>query len=140
MLQQIGNSIRTGAYDIKQWKQHELHPNVANNAAVDWIFVVDTLNFSFWTEEADVSKKYIVLYKDKHYTGYWALCAAMNRAMDEGIPITSPAYYSDITDAQLAYIFRGANEQKIPLLEERAKILRETGEALIKVNHFVPYV
>ena len=66
-----------------------------NEFSVNWIFLVDTLNFSFWsdnelyntTELADKVKtnsieRYTVIYKQIPYTGYWALCAAINRALD----------------------------------------------------------
>ena len=45
--------------------------------------MVDTLNFNFWSE--DENKKFTVKYKDKKYTGYWSLCAAVNRALDVSI-------------------------------------------------------
>lgn len=38
------------------------------------------MNFSFWSEDSD--NKYTVTYKGKAYTGYWSLCAAVNRALD----------------------------------------------------------
>lgn len=44
------------------------------------VFVCDTLNFSFWPE--DSAEKCVISYKGKDYTGYWALCAAVNRAID----------------------------------------------------------
>jgi hypothetical protein len=50
------------------------------------IFVCDLLNFSFWSE--DPSKKFVVRYKGKEYTGYWSLCAAMNRALDVSTSIS----------------------------------------------------
>ena len=46
---------------------------------VDWIVVLDTLNFSFWTDE-DV-EPWTVRYEGQDYTGYWALCASINRAL-----------------------------------------------------------
>lgn len=78
----MAECIRSGTYSIKSWKEHELNPKTMDKAALDWVFVADTLNFSFWS--ADESKKYMVKYKGKEYTGYWSLCAAMNRALDEG--------------------------------------------------------
>ena len=44
------------------------------------VFVSAVLNFSFWSENE--SERYTVRYKDKDHTGYWALCAAMNRALE----------------------------------------------------------
>ena len=69
-------------------------------------------------------------YKDQTYHGYWALCAAINRAIDEGFEITNSKYYSNITECELQYIFRSSTSVKIPLFEERLKVLKETGRIL----------
>jgi hypothetical protein len=56
-----------------------------NDQAINWIFLVDTLNFSFWSENKDNNSKeikYQVVYNNKTWEGYWALCAAINRALD----------------------------------------------------------
>lgn len=50
--------------------------------ALNWVFVVDTMNFSFWPESD--SQQCEVTYKGTTYTGYMTLCAAITRAMDEG--------------------------------------------------------
>lgn len=49
---------------------------------MNWVFVVNTLNFSFWPERE--SQQCEVTYKGTTYTGYMTLCAAISRAMDEG--------------------------------------------------------
>lgn len=49
------------------------------------IFLVDLLNFSFWSERDPDDKsvphpaRYAVEYEGVRYTGYWALCACINR-------------------------------------------------------------
>ena len=66
----------------------ELHPKVADEKAIDWIFLVDTLNFSFWSgvsKGGSVEPKWEVAYNGKVYTGYFAFCAGVNRAMQEVI-------------------------------------------------------
>lgn len=71
------------AFGLSGWKSlHELNPRAASEEAVSWVFLVDTLNFSFWSESAE--QKCLVRYKGKAYSGYWALCAAVNRALDDG--------------------------------------------------------
>lgn len=50
--------------------------------ALNWVFVVDTMNFSFWPEEE--TQQCEVTYKGTTYTGYMTLCAAITRAMEEG--------------------------------------------------------
>lgn len=73
-----GPELRVGA-----WKAlHELNPKAADEAAVNWVFVTDTLNFSFWSESDE--HRCLVGYGGKTYSGYWSLCAAVNRALDEG--------------------------------------------------------
>lgn len=114
------------------WKMNKLNPQVANEDALEWIFVVDTLNFSFWPD--DSSQPFVVAYKDQKYTNYWSLCAAINRALDEGIPITSAEYLATITEEQVKHVFRSETATPIPLLNERVAALREAGAAL--VEHF----
>lgn len=71
------------AWRVEHWKAlHELNPRGADEAALDWVFVVDSLNFSFWAEQEE--RKCEVRYGGTAYTGYWALCAAVNRALDQG--------------------------------------------------------
>lgn len=67
-----------------------------NEFSINWIFLVDSLNFSFWSDTELIqlseplpenfkkpnSEKYTVVYNQIPYTGYWALCAAINRALD----------------------------------------------------------
>jgi hypothetical protein len=80
-----------------------------NEFAINWIFLVDTLNFSFWSDhellnsaqllaehkglsdspvsvfnnsiQLNVIEKYTVTYNHVPYTGYWAFCAAVNRVI-----------------------------------------------------------
>lgn len=65
---------------IETYKSQPLHPKKPLSAStVDWIFLIDTLNFSFWSEP---DKYYKVSYHNETYTGYWSLCAAINRAIE----------------------------------------------------------
>ncbi|CAB3240127.1 unnamed protein product [Arctia plantaginis] len=93
--------------------------------AADWVFVADALNFCFWSYTN--AQKWTV----DGQTGYYALEAALARAMKEGIDITNPGYYSKITKEQLQSILRGDNEVQIPLFEERFSVLHEVGAVLL---------
>uniref|UniRef100_A0A8C4WUH7 Queuosine 5'-phosphate N-glycosylase/hydrolase n=1 Tax=Eptatretus burgeri TaxID=7764 RepID=A0A8C4WUH7_EPTBU len=125
------NSLSEGNFNEASWRdQHRLHPREADESAVNWVFVVDTLNFSFWSESEE--QKYLVHYGGKAHSGYWALCAAINRALDEGIPITSAAYYSQMNVDELAYVLRSDSNTAIPLLQERHGALTESGTVLLQ--------
>lgn len=67
------------------------------------IFLIDTINFSFWSNASDL---FVVTYKNQSYTGYFGACACVNRALDAGIPITSGEFMAKVTEEQLSNIFR----------------------------------
>ncbi|ESO85215.1 hypothetical protein LOTGIDRAFT_195975 [Lottia gigantea] len=130
VAQLVFEHVKKDSYSVKAWKEHELNPKTGDKAAVDWVFLADTLNFSFYSD--DESKKYKVKYNGKEHTGYWSLCAAINRAIDEGVEVTDPNFYATITKEKLAHILRSDTEFDIPLLEERVEVLHEAGKVLIK--------
>ncbi|CAH0592127.1 unnamed protein product [Chrysodeixis includens] len=103
-----------------------IHPNKDHEKAADWVFVADALNFCFWSYSG--AQKWTV---DGH-SGYYALEAALARAIKEGIDITNPEYYSKITEDQLRTIMRGDNEATIPLFEQRLSVLHEVGSILLE--------
>lgn len=65
-------------------------------------------------------------------SGYFALCAAINRALREKVDILNPKFYSTITDAQLSQVLRSDNDVPIPLFTARLKSLREVGTVLLE--------
>jgi hypothetical protein len=75
-------------YSMKTWSTHELHPKTKDEKTVDFIFTMDLLNFSFWSER-DEAMRFCIEYRGKRWTGYWSLVAALQRALDEGM---SPVY------------------------------------------------
>ncbi|CAL1536126.1 unnamed protein product [Lymnaea stagnalis] len=122
--------VRSGDFDVKMWRRHELNPQTKDEDAVNWVFVSAVLNFSFWSEKE--SEKYMVKYNGKEHTGYWALCAAMNRALDEGFEVTTPSYYAKVDLKTLNTIFRSDSAYGIPLLDERHEVLNEAGNVLME--------
>ncbi|XP_069589711.1 queuosine 5'-phosphate N-glycosylase/hydrolase [Ranitomeya imitator] len=131
LAEKLFEKVRRKEITLKGWKSlHELNPQGSGEDAVNWVFFADTLNFSFWSEEED--KKFLVKYKGKEYSGYWSFCAAMNRALDEGIPLTTASYYSNITMDQLKHVLRSDSDFPIPMIEERLEILHQTGKILLE--------
>jgi hypothetical protein len=81
--QMIHDQMQKKEYSTKTWSSHELHPKSKDESAVAFIFTMDLLNFSFWSEKTD-DERYAVEYKGKRWTGYWSMVAALQRALDEG--------------------------------------------------------
>ncbi|XP_050074894.1 queuosine salvage protein [Anopheles maculipalpis] len=127
LADRVIRGIKEKEINIENFSQHEHHPTAKDPHAVNWIFLIDTLNFCFWTPGTDATK-----WKVDGQTGYFALCAAINRAMREGIDITNPAYYSKITVEQLESILRSDTEDtKAPLIDSRVECLHEVGHVLV---------
>ncbi|XP_078141221.1 queuosine 5'-phosphate N-glycosylase/hydrolase [Centroberyx gerrardi] len=99
-------------------------------SALNWVFVVDTMNFSFWPETE--SQQCEVTYRGTTYRGYMTLCAAITRAMEEGVPITDPKYFSQMSMEELGRVLRSDNATPMPMLQERHQVLTEGGRVLLE--------
>jgi hypothetical protein len=71
-------------YSAQAWSEHELHPKAKDESTVEFIFMMDLLNFCFWSEKTDLDNRFAVEYHGKLWTGYWSLVAALRRALEEG--------------------------------------------------------
>ena len=132
----IYKSMQERGYGIQDWRSHELHPQSKDISTVEFVFLMDLLNFSFWSAASEFSERFAVEYCGKSWTGYWSLVAAIRRAIDEGIPITSPEFWTDevkCSDEVLKKVFRSSTQEVMPMLDERIACLREAGKVLIDV-------
>ncbi|XP_059194176.1 queuosine salvage protein isoform X2 [Centropristis striata] len=129
VAEMLYNLRHSDALTTSGWKKaNPLAPATTSDQALNWVFVVDTMNFSFWPEEE--TQQCEVTYKGTTYTGYMTLCAAITRAMDEGIAITDPKYFSQMSVEELAHVLRSDNETPMPMLQERHQVLTEGGRVL----------
>lgn len=95
--------------------------------SVNWILLLDALNFCFWAEAGE--QRWTIEYEGETLNGYWAEAAALKRAITEGIPLWDATYLSTISSATIAHIFRGTGT--IPLVEQRVAHAREVGRVLL---------
>lgn len=144
----IRRKVLAESYSPRTWRTHPLHicpsepynaSDPLNKSVLNWIFLISSLNFSFWSEKEGLPERYGVEWKTSWeseettvWTGYWSLVASLNRALEDDIPITDPNFYSSETlcpDSLIEHIFRPASQstEKIPLLQERISVMREVG-------------
>lgn len=148
----IRQKLSVESYSPRTWRTHPLHlvpsdpydaTDPMNKHILNWIFLISSLNFSFWSEKEGRSDLYGVEWRDKWnsdgtkvWTGYWTLVASLNRALaDDDIPITDPRFYSSETscpDPLIEHVFRpaGQSTETIPLLQHRVAVMREVGSIL----------
>ncbi len=113
--------------DTQLWdKKYHFHDDTERT--VNWILLLDALNFCFWAEKGQ--QRWTIDYEGESLNGYWAEAAALTRAVAEGIPLWDAAYLSHIDQDKIAYILRGSNT--IPLLEQRVNNAREVGRVLLE--------
>ncbi|USW57086.1 Putative queuosine salvage protein family [Septoria linicola] len=131
----IYKAMQERGYSTQTWSAHELHPKPSEGFSevdiVNFVFTMDLLNFSFWSELSN-EERFQVEYRTQRWTGYNSLVACLRRALDEGIPFTTPRFWSSprCTAQLFAYVFRSATAEPIPLLEERITVLKEASNVL----------
>lgn len=87
-----------------------------------WVLLLDALNFCFWS---DAEPGWSIDYRGRTWSRYGALVAALHRAVAEDRRWLQPDRWADATADDLERLFAGGG--RIPLLEERRRILNETG-------------
>ena len=134
----IYTMMQERSYSTEACSQHDFHPSPAQGFSdvdmVNFIFTVDLLNFSFWSELPE-DQRFQVEYQGGRWMGYKSLVACLRRGIEEGVPITTPRYWRKgcSTYDELRHVFRSATEEEIPLLNQRIEILREAAEVLHNV-------
>jgi len=89
----IWRLMREKSYSTETWSKHELHPKAKDESTVNFIFTMNLLNFSFWSELPS-DERFAIEYKGRTWTGYWSLVAALQRALDEGQSVDYSSYWS----------------------------------------------
>lgn len=109
-------------YSTKTWSNHKLHPKTKDEYTVNWIFVVDLLNFSFWN---DID--FTVTLDSDQYSGYWTLCALINK-----FRLVDPRVWMSLTLEQLQKYFKGDHDTEMPMLKDRLYLLNEAGRIIVE--------
>ncbi|MGH9173883.1 MAG: queuosine 5'-phosphate N-glycosylase/hydrolase [Vicinamibacterales bacterium] len=112
---------------------HELHPAAVSEAELaNLVLVVDALNFCFWNVPTSDKPRWQVTYRGTTHDGYWALAAALRRAVGAGIPLADAEYLAALSEEDTARILAGdPGCDDIPLLHARMEHLREVGRTLL---------
>lgn len=111
----------------------DLHFRDGSWRTAGWVMALDALNFCFWSAGSDPNDRWRVEWAGVAHNGYWALVAALRRAVAEGVALWDPATLAKLTDAEVTHLLRPsrAGSPAIPLLPERAANLRELGQGLL---------
>lgn len=110
-----------------------LHPTARDAAErANLVLALDALNFCFWSVPRASQPRWSVTWGGQTYDGYWALAAALRRAVEQGRPLADAEYLANLTEDDIAAILAGdPGAQPIPLLRARLAHLREVGRVLL---------
>lgn len=103
-------------------------PRTANTT-----LLLDALNFCFWADPGQ--ERWALHYAGVWLDGYWALAAALKRAIEvEQKPLWDASFLAMISEGAASEIFQpvGASRGQIPLFEARVAHMREVGRVLLE--------
>uniref|UniRef100_A0A2S2NHL9 Queuosine 5'-phosphate N-glycosylase/hydrolase n=1 Tax=Schizaphis graminum TaxID=13262 RepID=A0A2S2NHL9_SCHGA len=126
----IHTLIEEDKLTLDEFKKCPLHPKNEDEEAINWIFIVDSLNYCFF--DPDNKSHWSITWKNEKHTGYFGLCAAINRAMEKGINMTDMNTCLELTRQQLDEILLGDDGATLPLLQERYLCLQQSADVLLK--------
>lgn len=121
-LDHLATLLPTPLPDLPAW-DHPLHWRGTPEQTANYVLLLDALNFCFWGEP-----RWRVTYQQRTYDGYWALAAALRKALENGMPLYDMHYLQTLSDSDIAHIFSG--EGTIPLLDQRICHIREVATGL----------
>src|SRR5579871_6598507 len=81
-----------------------LHFSDGTERTVNWVLLLDALNFCFWGEPGQ--PRWQIEWHDQLLDGYYALAAALSRTIEAGRPLWDAGYLANMTEEELADILR----------------------------------
>lgn len=131
-VEAVAGEIATTHAEPPSWND-DLHFRDGTWHTAGWVLALDALNFCFWSPKNDSRQRWRVEYRGELYDGYWALAAALRRAVDEGRPLWDPSYLAGLSPRDVAHILRPHDlaYPEIPLLPARVVNLHELGRELM---------
>jgi hypothetical protein len=129
LLTQYSPTLKPVWYD-------RFHFHDGTERTVNWLLVLDALNFCFWAEKD--KPRWRIDYQGEILDGYWAEAASLTRAVEEGIALWDAEYLSTMSREDLAYVFRpskgadGSAGEIIPLFDARLTHVHEVGRVLVE--------
>lgn len=94
-----------------------------------YLLVLDTLNFCFWAPPG-TRRWQVEDERGESLNGYYALAAALKKAMEAGIPLADASFLAALRMDDLVQILGGRGA--LLLMPERIEALNETGRVLIR--------
>lgn len=111
---------------VPPWPK-DMHLKTNNERVMlDYLIILDTLNFYSWAEEG----RWRIIYKGRKYHGYFALSLALKKFFEKNPDEATLGYLSNIPFKEFSPIFSGIG--KVMFLKKRWQMVRAVSLAIIK--------
>jgi hypothetical protein len=124
-LRAFSDNMLKSRYQVPLWDTH-YHFSGPGETMVSYLLVLDTLNYCFWPVSGQ--DKWQIEYENKMISGYYALAAALKKALILGIPVTDAHYLAELSQDELRRLLGGTG--RLQLLGNRRNGLNELGHLL----------
>lgn len=124
-LAEISLTLTRDALRLPTWDEPFFNRRRAAGDLADFILLFNAINFCYWGDP-----KWAWVRNGEG--GSFGVLAALSQALDDGLPLLDAAYLAQISAAQLGAILAGRHGVSLPLLDERAAILRAVGVTLLR--------
>jgi hypothetical protein len=125
ILEALGTQFVVDALPVPGWRE-PVFPPEDDATFINFLGVGNSINFAF-TDFAS-HQSFSVLYKEKKWSGAFAMWACLLRALEKGIDVINGQFLAGLEVSRCNEIFAGLSP--IPMLPERVAILREVGTIL----------
>ena len=129
VLRFVANHPRTAPPALPALPEEALHCTfLPPLRRLNYLLALEALNFCFW----DAPPRWEVPWAGERHDGYWALTAALRRAIrDDALPLWDAHWLAGLGMEGARRLLRGEG-RPIPLLEARVSHLNEVGRVLLE--------
>ncbi len=129
-IARIAERLAAAGLTVPAWDKH-YHWSDDAGRAVNVVLLLDALNFCFWADLGE--SRWQLTYEGEQLDGYWALAAALKRAIEvEDCPLWDADFLEEISEEDANCIFHpdGQSSGRIPMFAARLANMHEVGRVL----------
>ncbi len=121
---EFAKNLAKNNFEIPSWPEEMHFVSGDSRKQLDYLIVLDALNFCFWSKD----ERWSVSYKGRRYNGYFALSLSLKKFFEEKPEKAEMGYLSRLSYSEFCEILGGG--ANLFFLRERWKILRGIAKVL----------